>query len=292
MTLLVVGVVPDETLPLTEGSVARRGDALIVDGREVSRTQGTGAMLGSALAVTTHLGQDPPRALLIGDIGTGAGSRQIYRHLIRNGSAMGVGVTVLHYMLPIMSAMRAAVEALRRAPSIESLIADAGAMYAAKAAGIARQFDVFTPDPGEAGFLADSSASHPAYVQHHLFQMDTNDVPVLMREAYAHGSAPDTVIVKGKIDYIFSKGKIVGQVCEPHVPALEAIGGTGDTITGAVAGFMSSGVRPARAAELAAKCNRQAGLLAQATPAMTIAEVLERFPEVLETHLDAWMGKE
>ena len=157
---------------------------------------------------------------------------------------LDANAVAIHYMLPIMSAMRSAVAALRQAPSLESLLADAGAMYAAKAAGIAKSFDVFTPDPGEVGFLADPDASHPAYVQHHILEMDNRDVPELMREAYAHGSASGTVIVKGKTDYVFVQSRVVAQIHEPDVPALEAIGGTGDTITGLTAGFMSAGIAP------------------------------------------------
>ena len=50
------------------------------------------------------------------------------------------------------------------------------------------------------------------------------------------------MLVKGAIDYIINNAGVVATITEPDVPELEAIGGTGETITGLVAAFTKENV--------------------------------------------------
>ena len=80
--MLVVGTVTIRDMPLTIGKVTADGECLVISDRRIPCTQGTGAMISAALATTSYLGLDPPYALLVGDIGEGKGSRQLYQYLI------------------------------------------------------------------------------------------------------------------------------------------------------------------------------------------------------------------
>jgi len=88
----------------------------------------------------------------------------------------------------------------------------------------------------------------------------------------------------------------VATITEPDIPALEAIGGTGDTITGLVAAFAYAGLEPAQAAIIAARVNRSAGQLAKVTPATKVRQVIARYPDVFREYLhqkgNAWYWKE
>jgi NAD(P)H-hydrate repair Nnr-like enzyme with NAD(P)H-hydrate dehydratase domain len=63
---------------------------------------------------------------------------------------------------------------------------------------------------------------------------------------------------------------------------MEAIGGTGDTLTGIVAALVTAGYEINTAAILAARTNRMAGHLAQPTPATQVLEIIRRIPAALE----------
>ena len=169
------------------------------------------------------------------------------------------------------------------------MIADAAAMYAAKAAGLAPSFDIFTPDLSEMAFLADPDAMHPAYVSRHLFESDASKIPELVAAAYRHKNAAKMLLVKGSTDYIASDGKIIETISQPEVPALEAIGGTGDTISGMVGAFIHGGLRALDAARVTFRANRTAGQVAGATPATRISEIIEALSRVFEKHLDEWI---
>ena len=64
--MLIAGTVPVADMPLTFGRAAIEDDNIVVDGRQVSRTQGTGAMVGAALATTEYLKLESPYVLLAG----------------------------------------------------------------------------------------------------------------------------------------------------------------------------------------------------------------------------------
>jgi NAD(P)H-hydrate repair Nnr-like enzyme with NAD(P)H-hydrate dehydratase domain len=286
--MLIAGTVPDKNMPLTVGEIVSDGDYLAVGGHRFPCAQGTGAMVSAALAVTDYLNLDRPRVVIAGDIGEGKGSRAIYEYLIQNVKSLAPKVLALHYWLPDMALTRRLCEAVEKCDKRPIMIADAASMYSAKAAGMAPRFDVFTPDATEMAFLADPAATHPAYIARHLFDTDITKTPELVDIAYRNKNAPKVLLVKGAIDYIVRDGKILVKISEPDVPALEAIGGTGDTITGLVAALVYAGLEPQEAAIIAAKINRMAGKLANPTPATKVSEIISQFPTVLERYLHDW----
>ena len=163
-------------------------------------------------------------------------------------------------------------------------------MYAAKAAGLARHFELMTPDVGEVGFLADDCATHPAYVSHYLFGTKAFDPVELVRLAHERGSSPAYLLVKGSTDHIAENGVVKATVDAPCVPELEAIGGTGDTVTGLVSAFMASGFPTLEAAVCAARANREAGAALEARPDHRADDIVGMFPRVFEAKLCGWAG--
>lgn len=280
--LLICGTIPLDDFPLTLGEALFDGDALVVNGTALPCTQGTAALVSAAFMTSVHLGTHPPRVLLAGDRGTGKGSRMIYDDLIRDLPSMAPDVLILHYLLPVMGLMKKVCQSADQCRRRPFMIADAAAMYAAKSAGLAPRFDIFTPDLSELAFLADPEASHPAYVSRHLFESDASRIPDLVSAAYRHLNAAGMLLVKGSTDHVAEHGKILKRIAEPDIPELEAIGGTGDTLTGMLSAFIDGGLRPLEAAVLAAKTNRLAGLIARATPATKIREIIAAIPEALK----------
>ena len=155
---------------------------------------------------------------------------------------------------------------------------------------MAEAFDVFTPDATEMAFLADPDATHPAYIARHLFDADITQTPRLVATAYQHKSAARLLLVKGAADYVVKGGSIMATITEPDVPVLEAIGGTGDTITGVVSALVHAELEPHEAAIIAAKANRMAGKFAQATPATKVRHIIDQFPAVFSEYLCSWTG--
>ena len=288
--MLIAGTVPVKDLPLTFARVRAEGDHLALNGYHIPCTQGTGAMISAALTATTYLKLEAPQVLIVGDSGRGAGSREIYQYLIENVAGICPEVLALHYCLPDMALTRKLCQSVERCPKRPLLIADAASMYAAKAAGLAGQFDIFTPDASELAFLADPNATHPAYISCHLFDTDATQPPQLVAEAHRQNSAAKVMLVKGAIDYITREGEIITRIDRPDVPELEAIGGTGDTITGLVSAFLYAGLEPHEAAIIAARANRMAGQYARATPATRVREIISHFPRVFREHLCQWSG--
>ncbi len=280
--LLVCGTIPQEDFPLTLGEAAFNGESLTLKGTDVPCTQGTAALVSAACVAANCLGTPPPHALLVGDRGTGKGSRALYEDLIRNLPSLSPDVLVLHYMLPVMGLMKKVSESADRCRRRPVMIADAAAMYAAKAAGIAARFDIFTPDLSETAFLADPEATHPAYVSRHLFESDASRAPELAGAAHRHQNSAKMLLIKGATDFIVSDGKIIQVVSEPDIPELEAIGGTGDTITGMLGAFIHTGWGLAESAAAAARINRLAGKCAGATAATKIRQVIAAIPAALK----------
>jgi NAD(P)H-hydrate repair Nnr-like enzyme with NAD(P)H-hydrate dehydratase domain len=287
--MLIAGTVPIKDMPLTFGEVSAGSDFLLVDGWRVACTQGTGAMVSAALATTDYLKLEPPKVLLAGDIGQGKGSRQIYEHLIKHVAQLSPQVLVLHYWLPDLAQTRQLCEAIDKCARRPIMIADAASMYSAKAAGLATAFDIFTPDAAEMAFLADPDAPHPGYVRFMVYN-DIERMPELIKYAYQYQNAARLLLVKGAIDCVVSKGRIVANITEPDVPPMEAIGGTGDTLTGLVSAFVYAGLEPHEAAIIAARTNRMAGEFAKVTPATRVRQVIAQFPAVFQEHLCQWSG--
>ena len=288
--LLIAGTVPVNNMPLTTGEVEADGEFLIINGRRIPCAQGTGAMVSAALATTKYLGLEPPQVLLSGDTGKGKGSRDIYEYLIKNVGELSPAVLALHYCLPDMALTGRLCEAVAKCEKRPVMIADAGSMYAAKAAGMAPEFDIFTPDASEIAFLADPDAIHPAYIARHLFDTDAADIPQLILSAYKLKGAARLLLVKGVTDYVVRDGDITETIIEPNVPVLEAIGGTGDTITGMVAAFACAELEPHEAAIIAARANRMAGNYAEPTPATRVSDIIRQLPTVYRDHLCQWSG--
>jgi NAD(P)H-hydrate repair Nnr-like enzyme with NAD(P)H-hydrate dehydratase domain len=288
--MLIAGTVPISNMPLTFGGVSAEGGFLLVDGQRIPCTQGTGAMVSAALMTTDYLKLEAPQVLLAGDVGQGKGSREIYEYLIKDVAELSPQVLALHYWLPDMAQTRRLCEAIEKCARRPVMIADAASMYSAKAAGLASEFDIFAPDASEMAFLADPDATHPAYVQRHLVDTDIKRTPELVKTAYQNQSAAKLLLVKGAVDYVVSNGEIVDTITEPDVPAMEAIGGTGDAITGLISAFIYAGLEPHEAAIIAARANRMAGKFAEATPATKVRQVIAQFPAVFREYLCEWSG--
>lgn len=288
--MLIAGTIPNKDLPLTMGQVSLEGEFLVANGRRFVCTQGTGAMITAALVTTNYLNIEAPHVLVVGDIGgiSDKGTRELYQYLIDKVGGLLPKVLALHYCLPIMPLMEKLCQAIDKCSRRPFMIADAGAMYAAKGAGLAREFDIFTPDVTEMGFLADPEAAHPAYAARHLFDCEPEKIPELIAAAYTNNNAAKLLVVKGKIDHVASEGKILARIDEPDIPELEAIGGTGDTITGIVSALVFAGYKPHEAAIVAAKANRMAGKFARATPATRVKQIIDQFPAVFKEYLSQW----
>jgi hypothetical protein len=279
--LLLVGAVPADRLPLIIGPVSLSERGITIDGHELPINRGNEAMMTAACLICQEYGVEPPVGMVAGDIGKREGSTAIYNHLAENLPTMGVNVMTMHYVMPDLKLNKkvlATVATMREKPL---MIADAGSMYVAKAGGDARYYDVFTPDIGEATFLADEKADHPAYTRGFIFNME-DDVPELIRRAYAGGNATKTMFVKGAVDYICQDGEIVDTIRLPSIETMEPIGGTGDLITGMISGLMHAGRSPLLACRIAGRVNRAAGELANPTPATQVQEILRHLSKALE----------
>lgn len=291
MTLLVVATYPVVDGSVLEGPVTLEADGgIAIGGTRVPSSQGTSAMLGAAAQVATHLGTPAPHALVAGDIGRGDGTRHVYEHLVEVAARIRPSVIAFHYMQPVMALMRRAVEQLAESVPDTLLVADAGGMYAAKAAGLANRFELMTPDVGEVGFLADPAVTHPAYVSHYLFGNEGFDPVVLAGRAHETGGAARVLLIKGVRDHIARDGVIEAEVDDPCVPELEAIGGTGDTVTGLASAFLAAGFPTVDAARCACLANREAGRAMGATPAMHARDLVAALPGVLRDNLCRWGG--
>jgi NAD(P)H-hydrate repair Nnr-like enzyme with NAD(P)H-hydrate dehydratase domain len=278
---MVVGTIPFEPGVLIQGRVSCEGRSLCVGDVELPGCQGTAAMLLAACAVTTHFGTEPPYAVLGGDIGRGEGTRAVYDALPAAVAAMKPAVLEFHYLQPTMAYMRRALAQI--APASEGgplLVADAGGMYAARAAGLGARFELMTPDVGEVGFLADETVTHPAYVRHYLLGVNGFD-PLALAQRAQGGLAARVLLVKGSTDHIVEEGRLVATVSTPCVPELEAIGGTGDTLAGLCSALMATGMATAEAAHLAARVNRIGGALLGARPDHGPADLAAHFPAAL-----------
>ncbi len=278
--LAVIGTVPEEDFPLLEGTVGLVGTSLTVAGYTCPVNRGTPALLAAAWMTTQTVGQPPPAAILVGDIGLGDGSRRLYAYLEKELPGRPYRTLCFHYLQPDVdwhNRVMFAIEAMARRPL---LIADAGYMYVAKMSGQAGAYDLFTPDIGELAFLADEEAPHPFYTRGFILH-EENLAPDLIRRAYGYDNAANYILVKGKTDYLASRQGILATVREPEVAVLEPIGGTGDTITGIAAALIAAGYDIPTAAIAAARANRRAGELAEPTPATQVMEIIDHIPLAL-----------
>ena len=279
--LLVTGTVPFERTEVVAGTADLVDGDIVVAGQRFPVNRGTAALIATACVVCRSVGVDNPFCAITGDIGKGDGSSALYDYLKKAIPEMSPEVVAFHYFMPNWYHHDEVFQAIQEMDKKPLLVADAGFMYVAKLSGFAPSYSVFTPDLGELAYLADGEAPHPFYTRGFIFHKE-DDVEDLVRMAYEEQSAARYLMVKGTVDYICEYGNILHRVTEPNVPVLEAIGGTGDTITGMIAALMHKGLAIPEALRIAATSNRVAGQLANPTPATQIGEIIEKIPEALD----------
>jgi NAD(P)H-hydrate repair Nnr-like enzyme with NAD(P)H-hydrate dehydratase domain len=276
--LAVVGTVPEDDFPLVYGRAEFGSSGLRIDGKYIDVNRGTPALLAAACRMLQTLGQETPLAFLIGDTGLGHGSRRLYAYLAEHLADHAPSSMVFHYLQPDVDGHGRVLMAVQELKTRPKLIADAGFMYAAKMSGQSPEYNLFTPDAGELAFLADEKAPHPFYTRGFILS-EENNVPSLITRAYAHSNAARYLLVKGQTDYVADSSGILATVDSPSSEAMEAVGGTGDTLTGVVSSLIESGLDVPRAAQLASRINRTAGSMSQPTPASQIMDIISWLPE-------------
>ncbi|MDO9566526.1 MAG: NAD(P)H-hydrate dehydratase [Candidatus Desulfaltia sp.] len=279
--LAIAGTVPDQKFPLITGEVSMEDDKICIQGKRIHVNRGTPALMAAAVKAGQVMGKSELFGYLVGDIGLGDGSRKLYEYLTKDLGQSGFSGITFHYLQPDVDWHNRVLFAIEEMVKQPVLIADAGFMYAAKMSGQAAAYDLFTPDAGELAFLADEIAPHPFYTRGFILQ-DEKRVPDLIKRAYAHKNASRFLLVKGEKDYLADKDGIKATIDSPACEAMEAIGGTGDTITGIVAALIESGMEISKAAIVAAKANRLAGYYACPTPATQVIEIIKHIPRALE----------
>ncbi len=276
--LALIGTIPWQNLPVISGEVCVKDRRITIGEESFPLHRGFPAMIGAAAIVCMELGLPPPTAFTVGDIGLGDGSRRLYAYLKNRLTDLPAKVLTFHYFMPDVFWHNQVFHAIEEKSERPVIIADAGFMYVAKMSGYAPSYDLFTPDIGELAFLADEVAPHPFYTRGFICHEEDN-VPSLISRAYKGKNASKVMIVKGERDYICNQGRIVATVEEPCIEPLEAIGGTGDTLTGIVSALIYGGYAIEEVAILAAKINRLAGELSHPTPATQISDIIKYIPE-------------
>jgi len=278
--LAVVGTVPDIIVPVLDAPVELTAGRLTVGNCALSPDRGTAALLAAATVACRHLAIELPHALLVGDQGLGEGSRKLYAYLEKTLPAQSYSTLVFHYLQPDVDWHNRVLMAAQSMAASPVLVADAGFMYAAKMSGQAGAYALFTPDAGELAFLADETAPHPFYTRGFILQ-DEDNIPEQIRRAYKHDNAAACLLIKGRKDRVADRTGILSTVSEPSEDAMEAMGGTGDTVTGMACALMASGLDAPQAAHVAAQANRYAGRAVHPTPASQIGELIEHIPDAL-----------
>lgn len=287
----ITGTLPDKDMGFCEAatqapSSVRDGMVHLPDGSAVPVQRGTAALAATALLACAALGFEPPRLLLAGDTGSGAGSRALYAWLTEHAARLAPRGMTFHYLFPDVDWHNRVLMALQALPSPPLLVADAGFMYVAKMSGYADAYDLFTPDLGEMAFLADEKAPHPFYTRGFLLA-EEEDIPGLLARAQAHGNCPANLIIKGRADHIVCEGRLAATIKEPSEPAMECIGGTGDLVTGLVTALLAGGIPLCRASLAAARLARFLARYCAPDPGTQVAQLLARLPQFLQEHAEA-----
>lgn len=280
-TILLTGTIPGDDLSLLTGTASFNNNRLFIGETELSMNRGTAAMIAAVCKTVQHLNGKMPYCILGHDIGTKDGSRNVYRYLVKNRKQLNYDIFGLHYIIPDIGLHNQVMSAIRKIDPRPILVADAGFMYVAKAAGMATEYDLFLPDLGELAFLADEKAAHPAYTRGFLTRLET-DPKDLIQKAVHFKNAAKNLCVKGKTDYICCGNKILETVSSPVVEELEPIGGTGDTITGMAIGLIGCGYNITEACTIACRANREAGKITRPSPASQISDIIENIPNALK----------
>ncbi len=273
----VVGTVPDPDFPLVTGETRLKDDSIYIRGKRILVNRGTPALLAAAIKTAQVLDQGAPFGYLVGDVGLGHGSRRLYEYLSGHLGKRDFNTIVFHYLQPDVDCHNRVLFAIEEMERRPVLIADAGFMYAAKMSGQSSQYDLFTPDIGELAFLADEEAPHPFYTRGFILH-EKNRAPELIARAYKYKNAARCLLVKGKQDYVANPQGIQATINSPLEGAMEAIGGTGDTLTGIVTALIGTGMEVTKAAIIAARVNRVAGFYAKPTPATQVMDIIQQIP--------------
>lgn len=288
-TWIIAGTVPDPAFPLLSAPCAIVNGRLQAGQRTLAVCRGTTALLAAVCLALEHLKNTSlagmrnirPWAVIAGDTGKGSGSFQVYAKLLEElPRLMPAGITY-HYLLPDIDWHGRILSVQESLPRPLFSVADAGYMYAAKMSGFAASYDLFTPDIGELAFLADQNAPHPFYTRNFLLA-DENKAEDLIASAYATGGAAKNMLVKGKKDRLVMNGRTVFCLEEPTVEALEAIGGTGDSLTGLITALLAAGMPLKNAGPAAMMVNRKMGALADPSPESGIDDILNYLGRALE----------
>ncbi|MBW2284615.1 MAG: sugar kinase [Deltaproteobacteria bacterium] len=279
--LAVVGTIPAEDFPLTAGKVHLETDRIRIADHRIPINRGTPALLAAALCAAQVMGGSPVFAYLVGDTGLGRGSRRLYEYLAERLGEAAFHTIAFHYLQPDVDWHNKVLFAIDDMNTRPTLVADAGFMYAAKMSGQSAEYDLFTPDAGELAFLADEEAPHPFYTRGFILH-DGAPVPELIARAYANDNAARYLLVKGEKDHVADRSGILDTVDRPAEAAMEAIGGTGDTLTGIVSALIAAGLGLTSAALLAARVNRFAGLYAKPTPATQVMDLIRHIPTAMQ----------
>jgi len=277
----VVGTIAIKNFPLTAGEVSLEGNEICIQGNRATVNRGTPALLAAAIKVGEFLDLPAPYGYLVGDIGLGDGSRRLYEYLTQHLGESDFETITFHYLQPDVTWHNRVLSKVERMTRRPILVADAGSMYVAKMSGKSLEYDLFTPDIGELAFLADEEAPHPFYTRGFIIH-EENRVPQLIARSYAHQNASRHLLVKGERDYVANQEGIQAIIDKPMEEAMEAIGGTGDTLTGIVSVLISTGMEIIEAVNIAARVNRLAGYYAKPTAATQVMEIVSHIPRSLE----------
>jgi hypothetical protein len=284
--LIAAGTYPDNDTGIIRGIGEIVDGTLVIQGKHIRISAGTPAMAAAAISTCSGLDITPPYCVLAGDTGMENGSINLYTYLKDEIFSLNPDVITLHYMTPRIEGMVDFGFALEDSSQDPKLIADAGGMYGAKISGLGHLFDLFTPDRGELAFLADEDAAHPMFVNESLYDYGDDRLPELIQKATDNGLSPSTMLIKGRTDYIVQEGTIVRKVDSPDIPAMEAVGGSGDTLTGIVSALIFQGIPLERACYIAARTNRLAGLFAGIKPDSSISGLIDKIPEALKVVIE------
>lgn len=284
---IIAGTLPEADMPLEVGQCrmakSEHGpqELLLPSGRRVPVERGTASLAGVCTALCGLLQIELPTVFLGGDCGKGDGSRAVYQALCEQACELAPNGVTFHYLFPDVDWHNRVLMAMQELSTPPQLVADAGFMYVAKMSGYADEYTLFTPDTGEMAFLADEKAPHPFYTRGFLLA-EERDLPKLIERAYTHGNCPKSLIVKGSTDYIVENGAVLATVNEPSVPAMEAIGGTGDLVTALVSVCLMQGMPVSEASLRAAKAARKLAALCNPTPATQIKDFLPILGKIAE----------
>lgn len=278
--IILVGTVPYKT-GLYVGKANINGPFLNVGRDSFPIERGTAALAASCAQVCNFYNLEMPLCIFGGDVADGKGTDLMFEEVNSSIDNYCPDLITLHYMFPKIKYGEPFIHKIESLPKKPQLIADAGGMYLMKTIGKSYLFDVFTPDQGELYFLADEFAPHPLYVRSDLLNVNIS-LESLVNSAYKNKNTAKTTIIKGAVDSIYLDNVKVGELRLPNIPAMEAVGGTGDTITGMLSALRCMDVQGADYKALV--LNRLIGELIKCNPATQISEFIKAIPGALEKY--------